>query len=166
MTKEEFDMHRGIPINTNKNKYYGFYEDVEINCEPVYADACNRKKAAENAHSEAVDLIIHKINNFFRYLEGLDVMDYVDESVAAKEILHSLAEVGNVPKILILDSAYKLSTDMHLRHYPLESTKRIRIVSKLIRYLENSHPNPQINPQTLEFEYPLPNVPTSVESNN
>lgn len=158
----------------NKNEYYGFDEDFEIYCASIYADACNKKEAAEEAarqeeiHDDAVDLIVDKIVNFFRYFEDRGVMGYVDEAVAAKQIILSLTEDGHVPPSLLLDAAYSLVSKLNLRLDTalLKTTKRRDIVNKLIRYLENSRPNPQINPQTLEFEYPLPNVPTSVESNN
>lgn len=158
----------------NKNKYYGFDEDVEIDYMDIFIDACDKKKAVEEAarqeeiHDNAVDLIVDKIINFFRYFEDRGVMGYVDEAAAVKQIIFSLTEVGHVPPSLLLDAAYALVSKLNLRLDTalLKTTKRRDIVNKLIRYLENSRPNPQINPQTLEFEYPLPNVPTSVESNN
>lgn len=163
----------------NKNKHYGFDEDVEIDYMDIFIDACDKRKAVEEearqeeAHDDAVDLIVDKINNFFRYFEERGVMYYVDEAAAAKQIILSLTESGHVPPSLLLDAAYKLENNIYcndgvpMRTPPkVDSIKRKHIVTKLVRYLENGRPNPQINPQTLEFEYPLPNVPTFVESNN
>ena len=153
----------------NKNKYYDFDENFEIDYMDIYQDALDKKKAVEEAarqeemHDAVVYLIVDKINNFFRYFEDRDVMEYVDEAFAAKHILLSLAESGHVPPELILDAAYKLESNIYLRvdTSSTSTIKRKHIVSKLIRYLENG----RSNPQNLEFE-PLPNVPTSVESNN
>ena len=158
----------------NKNKNYNINEDFEIDYMDIYQDALDKKKSIEEAarqeeiHDAVVYLIVDKINNFFRYFEDREVMEYVDEAAAAKQILLSLAESGHVPPELILDAAYKLESNIYLRvdTSSISTIKRKHIVSKLIRYLENSRPNPQINPQTLEFEYPLPNMPTSVEPNN
>ena len=153
----------------NKNKYYNIDEDFEIDYMDIYQDALDKKKSIEEAarqeeiHDAVVYLIVDKINNFFRYFEDRDVMEYVDEAFAAKQILLSLAESGHVPPELILDAAYKLESNIYLRvdTSSLSTIKRKHIVSKLIRYLEND----RSNPQNLEFE-PLPNVPTSVEPNN
>jgi hypothetical protein len=157
----------------NKNKYYGFDEDVEIDYTDVFIDAIDKKEAAEKAarqetlHDDAVDLIMDKIVDFFRYFEVREVMEYVNEAFAAKQILLSLTESGHVPPELILDAARKLETNIHLRIGTklMTSTKRKHIVSKLIQYLENRRLNPQSYTQNLEFE-PLPNVPTVVEPNN
>ena len=153
----------------NKNKYFSIDEDFEIDYMDIYQDALDKKKSIEEAarqeeiHDAVVYLIVDKINNFFRYFEDRDVMEYVDEAFAAKQILLSLAESGHVPPELILDAAYKLESNIYLRvdTSSLSTIKRKHIVSKLIRYLENG----RSNPQNLEFE-PLPNVPTSVEPNN
>lgn len=153
----------------NKNKYFNIDEDFEIDYMDIYQDALDKKKSIEEAarqeeiHDAVVYLIVDKINNFFRYFEDRDVMEYVDEAFAAKQILLSLAESGHVPPELILDAAYKLESNIYLRvdTSSLSTIKRKHIVSKLIRYLENG----RSNPQNLEFE-PLPNVPTSVEPNN
>ena len=153
----------------NKNKYFNIDEDFEIDYMDIYQDALDKKKSIEEAarqeeiHDAVVYLIVDKINNFFRYFEDHDVMEYVDEAFAAKQILLSLAESGHVPPELILDAAYKLESNIYLRvdTSSLSTIKRKHIVSKLIRYLEND----RSNPQNLEFE-PLPNVPTSVEPNN
>ena len=159
----------------NKNKYYNIDENFEIDYMDIYQDALDKKKSIEEAarqeeiHDAVVYLIVDKINNFFRYFEDHDVMEYVDEAFAAKQILLSLAESGHVPPELILDAAYKLDSNIWCNDgVPMkmdpkfDTIKRTHIVTKLICYLENS----RSNPQTLEFEYPLPNVPTSVESNN
>lgn len=154
----------------NKNEYYGFDEDFEIYCASIYSDACKKKKAAEEAeiqkelHDDAVDLIIDKIVNFFNYFEDRGVMGYVDEAVAAKQIMLSLTEDGHVPPSLLLDAAYALVSKLNLRLDTklLKTTKRRDIVTILIRYLEHGLFNK--NP-VVELECPLPNVHTVVEPN-
>ena len=155
----------------NKNNRYGFDENVEIDYMDIYQDALDKKKAAEEAarqeeiHDDAVDLIVDKIIDFFRYFEERGVMGYVDEAWAARQIILSLSESGHVPPELILDAAYKLTPNLYLRlDDNLKPTKRRFIVTKLIQYLEKSIHNPQNYTQNLAFE-PLPNVPTVAESN-
>jgi len=98
-------------------------------------------------------------------------MTYVDEAMAAKQILLSLTEDGHVSHELLLDAAYELENNIYcndgvpMRMPPkFDAIKRKHIVAKLIRYLENRRIKPHYT-QNLAFE-PLPNVPTSVEPDN